>query len=194
MVSVEDTGTGMAPEVVAQIFEPFFTTKPVGQGTGLGLEPGLRLHQAVGRPYQRRLVPRNEGTAFKLYLPRAAAIETSEAPATDEAAALPTSRAGETILVVEDEEMVRRLGVAALEEAGYRVLAAGDAVEALALLRANDDIALLFSDIVLTGPMDGPPARRRDPGRAARPAGAVHDGLFAQRDRPRRPARRRASS
>ena len=154
VVSVKDTGTGMAPEVVAQIFEPFFTTKPVGQGTGLGLSQVYGFIKQSGGHICVASAPR-EGTAFKLYLPRAAAIEMSEAPAVDEAAALPTSRAGETILVVEDEEMVRRLGVAALEEAGYRVLAAGDAVEALALLRANDDIALLFSDIVLTGPMDG---------------------------------------
>ena len=154
LVSVADTGSGMLPEVVSQIFEPFFTTKPVGKGTGLGLSQVYGfIKQSGGHVAVASTL--GKGSAFKLYLPRSAAAASPDLDADDESAALPTSRAGETILVVEDEEMVRRLGVAALEEAGYRVLAAGDAVEAMALLRANDDIALLFSDIVLTGPMDG---------------------------------------
>jgi signal transduction histidine kinase len=156
LVAVSDTGTGMPPEVVAQIFEPFFTTKPVGKGTGLGLSQVYGfIKQSGGNVAVTSAL--GGGSTFKLYLPRAAAMEAaqSEEPWIDDAAALPMSRAGETILVVEDEEMVRQLGVAALEEAGYRVLAACDATQALALLRANADIALLFSDIVLTGPMDG---------------------------------------
>ena len=156
LISVADTGSGMPPEVVAQIFEPFFTTKPVGKGTGLGLSQLYGFIKQSGGHVAVASVP-GEGSAFKLYLPRAAAAEAAitQTAWDEEVSALPTSRAGETILVVEDEEMVRRLGVAALEEAGYRVLAAGDAAEALALLRANHDVALLFSDIVLAGPMDG---------------------------------------
>ena len=155
LVSVADTGSGMPPEVVAQIFEPFFTTKPIGKGTGLGLSQVYGfIKQSGGNVAVMSAL--DQGSTFKLYLPRAAAkAAPSEEPWVDDAAALPISRAGETILVVEDEEMVRRLGVAALEEAGYRVLAACDATEALALLRANDGVALLFTDIVLTGPMDG---------------------------------------
>ncbi len=156
LISVADTGSGMPPEVVAQIFEPFFTTKPVGKGTGLGLSQVYGFIKQSGGHIAVVSTP-GEGTAFRLYLPRTAAAEAAPGDEVwiDELKALPTSRANETILVVEDEEMVRRLAVAALEEAGYRVLAAGDATEAMALLRVHRDIALLFSDIVLTGPMDG---------------------------------------
>jgi len=101
-----------------------------------------------------------EGTTVKLYLPRfRQAGETPErrvvAEARPSGQALPRARAGETVLVVEDEPMVRDFSVSALEEAGYTVLAAEDGPSGLALLDAHPETTLLFTDVVLTGPMNG---------------------------------------
>jgi CheY-like chemotaxis protein len=99
-----------------------------------------------------------EGTTVKLYLPRfRQAAEATERHRTAEAAPLGPlrARAGETVLVVEDEPMVRDFSVSALEEAGYRVLAAEDGPSGLALLDAHPETTLLFTDVVLTGPMNG---------------------------------------
>ena len=155
LVAVADTGSGMPPEVVAQIFEPFFTTKPVGKGTGLGLSQVYGFVKQSGGHVSVDTRP-GRGSTLKLYLPRAAA--NAESAAEPEALqSRPTTHiaAGETILVVEDEAMVRRLSVAALEDAGYRVLAAADATEALDLIRAHREVAMLFTDIVLPGALDG---------------------------------------
>ena len=154
LVEVADTGTGMQPEVVAQIFEPFFTTKPVGKGTGLGLSQvyGFAKQSGGHIAVDSRL---GVGSTFKLYLPRAAADAAVAAGVLHTSAPVTRVADGETILVVEDEAMVRRLSVATLEDAGYRVLAAADAAEALELIRTNRDMVLLFTDIVLPGAMDG---------------------------------------
>ena len=154
LVEVADTGTGMPPEVVAQIFEPFFTTKPVGKGTGLGLS---QVYGFVKQSGGHIAVDSHQGfgSTFKLYLPQAAPGAGEAADVLHASAPMPRVSDGETILVVEDESMVRRLSVATLEDAGYRVLEAADAAEALALIRAHRDVALLFTDIVLPGAMDG---------------------------------------
>ena len=136
------------------MFEPFFTTKPIGKGTGLGLSQVYGfVKQSGGHVTVASTV--GQGSTFKLYLPRSltAASEPVAAPSTRDRPA--TAARGETILVVEDEEMVRRLGVAALEEAGYTVLSAADGPRGLELMRGNASIALLFTDVVLGGSMNG---------------------------------------
>ena len=154
MVAVADTGSGMPPDVVAQVFEPFFTTKPVGQGTGLGLSQVYGfVKQSGGHVALASEVGR--GSTIRLYLPRSRAVPVNEAPLPARPAPGPLVHGGETILVVEDEATVRDLAVAVLEETGYVALAAADGPAALALARRHPEIALLFTDVVLGGPMNG---------------------------------------
>ncbi|MDQ4135692.1 MAG: PAS domain S-box protein [Pseudomonadota bacterium] len=154
MIAVCDTGAGMPPEVRDRVFEPFFTTKPVGKGTGLGLSQVYGfLRQSGGHAAIYSEV--GEGTTVKLYFPR---LKREQAEAGVEAepllAAVP-SGAGETVVVVEDEALVREFTVSALEDAGYVVHAAADGPSGLALLDAHPETALLFTDVVLAGPMNG---------------------------------------
>lgn len=132
-INVSDTGTGMPPEVIAQAFEPFFTTKPIGAGTGLGLSMiyGF-VKQSGGHVHIYSEVGR--GTTIRLYLPRAptAGVELCNVEAT------PASRGeGETILVVENEAMVRLLITSELEELDYRFMEAPDAAAALTILQTK---------------------------------------------------------
>ena len=152
IVSVADTGTGMAPELVARIFEPFFTTKPLGKGTGLGLSQVYGFAKQSGGfvAVSSRL---EHGSTFRLYLPRVERVVA--APKISPMAPEAPRGHGATILVVEDDEMVRRLSVATLEEAGYRVLQAPDGLPALDLVARHAEIALVFTDVGLTGPMNG---------------------------------------
>jgi CheY-like chemotaxis protein len=147
-ISVTDTGHGMDAKTVSKAFEPFFTTKPIGQGTGLGLSMiyGF-LHQTGGHAgiYS---VP-DQGTTVKMYLPRAGRM--AEAPeARPEPRAQPAG-AGETVLVVEDEDSVRMLIVEALAELGYQALQASNADGALAHIKSKLPIELLITDVGLPG-------------------------------------------
>ena len=154
VVSVRDTGEGMTSEVMAQVFEPFFTTKPVGKGTGLGLSQVYGFaRQSGGHVVIRSAV--GQGTTIRLFLPRLTQTD-DVAPADVAPSARPVPGAlGETILVVEDEEMVRAFAASALREGGYHILEAADGPSALTLLAAHPEVALLFTDVVLKGPMDG---------------------------------------
>ena len=145
MIAMSDTGTGMAPEVVARAFDPFFTTKPAGAGTGLGLSQvygfvkqshgHIKIYSEVGA-----------GTTIKIYLPRFLGEgETAQAAAVP----LPAGAPGEVILVVEDDALVRRLATEALRELGYTVLDAANANDALAILESRSDVKLLFTDVVM---------------------------------------------
>ena len=166
MVAVTDTGSGMAPDVVAQAFDPFFTTKDVGRGTGLGLSQVDGFVKQSGGQVRIASEP-GRGSTVSLYLPRhqgAAQEEESGEPARVAAA-----RVGgcELILLVEDEAAVRAMSQESLAELGYRVLAADGAEAALGLLDAHADIALLFTDVVMPGPNGrklADEARRRRPG------------------------------
>jgi len=153
LLAVTDTGVGMSDEIAAKAFEPFFTTKEVGKGSGLGLsmvygfakqsQGQVKIYSEIGR-----------GTTVKLYLPRAPAQgERLEAAATPAPAAAETD--GATILVVEDDDAVRRHTVEVLGELGYRVLQAGEAEEALRLIEQEPAIALLFTDVGLPGVLNG---------------------------------------
>jgi PAS domain S-box-containing protein len=148
MLSVSDTGTGMTDEVKAHIFEPFFTTKETGSGTGLGLAMTYgAVHQAGGTIEVYSEV--GIGTAFKIYLPRIEAA-AGEPEKEDRPADLPGGT--ETVLVVEDEDIVRNLCVRILEQLGYKVLHARDGKEAIAVAQGNGDpIDLLLTDVVMPG-------------------------------------------
>jgi CheY-like chemotaxis protein len=164
-ICVSDTGGGMPPELIARAFDPFFTTKPIGQGTGLGLsmvygfakqsEGHARIYSEVG-----------QGTTVRIYLPRhrgTAGVEAS--PSTPLEA--PRAEAGETVLVVEDEPVVRNLVVEVLEDLGYRALEAADGPSGLKILQSERRIDLLISDVGLPG-LNGrqmaDQARERRPG------------------------------
>ena len=148
MLAVSDTGQGMSDEVKANIFEPFFTTKERGSGTGLGLATTYgAVHQAGGSIEVYSEV--GIGTTFKIYLPRVE--EEAAKPGIDDR---PTDIPGgtETVLIVEDEDILRNLCVQILEQLGYRVLQARNGAEAIAEAQGyGDRIDLLLTDVVMPG-------------------------------------------
>jgi len=153
MLAVSDTGMGMTEDVSRHLFEPFFTTKPPGRGTGLGLATCYGIvkqnggHIWVYSEYGR-------GSTFKIFLPRTGEPAVSDTPA-DPVGGSVTGH--ETVLVVEDEPMVRAISVESLEMLGYRVLQASNGEEALEVARAyNSQIHLVVSDVVM--PVMGGPA------------------------------------
>jgi PAS domain S-box-containing protein len=147
-VAMTDTGTGMLPDVVARAFDPFFTTKPIGVGTGLGLSMIYGFVRQTGGHVHIETQP-DRGTTVALLLPRA---EASVVPMTT-AAASPrrAARAGETVLLVEDDPAVRMLVTDLLGDLGYAVCPAADGSEALARLEALGRVDLLITDIGLPG-------------------------------------------
>jgi PAS domain S-box-containing protein len=145
MIAVTDTGSGMSPEIAARAFDPFFTTKGTGKGTGLGLSMVYGFVKQSGGHVKIYSEP-GHGTTIKIYLPR---FYGAEEAAESEGARTAAGGQGQTILVVEDEDHVRQLTSESLRELGYRVLAANGAANALRLLDANPEIALLFTDIVM---------------------------------------------
>ncbi|MBL6459009.1 response regulator [Belnapia sp. T6] len=153
-LSLRDDGTGMASEVRERAFEPFFTTKPQGKGTGLGLSQVFGFVRQLGGHIAIDSTL-GEGTVVTLYLP-----ESSERPAPPPAPPEPIPEgiaavARATILVVEDDERVREVAAETLRDSGFRVIAAGDGLEALNLLRRGEHFDVLFSDIVMPGGMSG---------------------------------------
>jgi CheY-like chemotaxis protein len=160
-LSVQDTGFGIAKENLDKVFEPFFTTKDTGRGSGLGLSMiygyvkqsngHVRIDSDVGA-----------GTTVRLYLPRhhpadhAPSLHSPTRVAGVEGP-LPKAKPGEAIMVVEDNEDVRRLAVDTLESLGYRVVAASDAKAALAAFNGGDtgQLDLLFTDVVLPNGISG---------------------------------------
>lgn len=149
MIAITDTGAGMSPETKAQAFEPFFTTKSIGKGTGLGLShvQGF-LKQSGG--HVAIYSELGLGTTIKLYLPRTQLAEAEdEAPSVAIADEALAGDAATLILVVEDDDRVRTLSVAALRDLGYTVLHASSGPAALTVLEANPGVALLFTDVVM---------------------------------------------
>jgi PAS domain S-box-containing protein len=152
-LSVTDTGTGMTPAVMARAFDPFFTTKPLGAGTGLGLsmtygfarQSGgqVRIYSEVGR-----------GATVCLYLPRhIGAAEIVAVP--PDLSDMPHATHGETVLVIDDEPLVRMLVTDVLRELGYAAIEAVDGSQGMKILRSAVRIDLLITDIGLPGGIDG---------------------------------------
>ncbi|RME51701.1 MAG: GAF domain-containing protein [Caldilineae bacterium] len=147
VLSVTDTGTGMSPEVMEHIFEPFFTTKEVGQGSGLGLSTVYGIVQQNGG-FLSVYSEVGQGSTFKIYLPRAQETTTHPLPTPQPRTDLPTGE--ETILLVEDDDMVRELIQSVLEPLGYTVLLAAGKEEALNVARRHPaPIHLLLTDVVM---------------------------------------------
>jgi PAS domain S-box-containing protein len=164
-VCVTDTGTGMAPEVMARVFEPFFTTKPIGEGTGLGLSMIYGFAQQSGG--QVRIYSEvGQGTTVCIYLPRHYG-EVAEDERTNAVTALPRSEQGETVLIVDDEPTVRMLVSDILEDLGYTAIEAGDSAAGLKVLQSDVRIDLLVTDVGLPGGMNG--RQMADAARVARP-------------------------
>jgi two-component system, cell cycle sensor histidine kinase and response regulator CckA len=153
-LSVTDTGTGIPPNVLGKIFEPFFTTKEVGKGTGLGLSTVYGIvKQSGGFIFADSKV--GEGTRFVIYLP----VHREEGLATPSRSTSKTKKdelwGSGTVLLVEDEPMVRSVAERALTRHGYKVVTADNGEDALEILGRGEPIDLLVSDVVMPG-MDGP--------------------------------------
>ncbi|MBM4279106.1 MAG: PAS domain S-box protein [Deltaproteobacteria bacterium] len=147
MLSISDTGVGMPPEVKERLFEPFFTTKEMGKGTGLGLSTVYGIVKQSGGNIWVYSEP-GQGTTFKIYLPRVdEPLEERKEEVIQE-----VTKGDETILVVEDEETVRKLAVRLLKKQGYQVLEAPDGGQAFILCEKYEgSIHLILSDVVMPG-------------------------------------------
>jgi PAS domain S-box-containing protein len=156
-VSVTDNGCGMPPQIVAKVFEPFFTTKPLGRGTGLGLSMLYGFVKQSGG-HVRVYSEVGEGTTVRLYLPRYGRDQNGDTPIHVPSVAQKRQRraeAGETILVIEDEEPIRALINEALTGLGYAVIEAPDGPSGLRILESDDRIDLLVTDVGLPGGLNG---------------------------------------
>ena len=143
MLAITDTGTGMTPEVQARIFEPFFSTKGPGKGTGLGLATVYGIVKQAGGSIFVYSEP-GHGSTFKLLFPR---VYGAAVPEATEAVEAPGGQ--ETILLVEDEESVRKLTRQMLESRGYRVIEAADGDVALEIARRSAHIDMVLTDVVM---------------------------------------------
>ncbi|WP_051001755.1 ATP-binding protein [Herbaspirillum sp. YR522] len=163
-VSVTDTGTGMAPEVIARAFDPFFTTKPIGAGTGLGLSMVYGFARQSGG--QIRIYSElGQGTTMSVYLPRHHQdADEREEPETTEGL---KNGSGEIVLVVDDEAPIRMLVAEVLSDAGYVAIEASDGPSALRIIQSKARIDLLITDVGLPGGING--RQLADASRAVRP-------------------------
>jgi two-component system, cell cycle sensor histidine kinase and response regulator CckA len=156
-LSVTDAGSGMTDEVRAHLFEPFFTTKERGKGTGLGLATCHGIVRQM-RGHIRVFSEPGVGTTFRIFLPQVEGSAAALSPATPSS---PTPTGTETVLVVEDETVVRRLAVLGLRAQGYTVVEAADGVEALEVAaRIAPNVDLVVSDVIMPG-MSGPELLKR---------------------------------
>jgi signal transduction histidine kinase/ActR/RegA family two-component response regulator len=152
MVAVSDNGVGIGASVLPHVFEPFFTTKEVGKGSGLGLSQVYGFAKESGG-HVSIYSETGSGTTVKLYLPKS--VEAYQEPDKLSVAPRETASGGETVLVVEDDEMVLRTAAETVADLGYQVLSAHNGREALQVLKGSGKIDLLFSDIVMPGGING---------------------------------------
>jgi CheY-like chemotaxis protein len=152
VLCVEDTGTGMPPEVIERIFDPFYTTKEQGKGTGLGLATSLAIVKSHGGFIHVYSEP-EKGSKFRVYIP--AQTETALEAETSLKIEMPRGN-GELILVVDDESSVRQITQQTLEAFGYRVVLASDGAEAVAVYASRGaEVAAVVTDMMMPG-IDGP--------------------------------------
>lgn len=156
MLAVSDTGAGMSAQVLKQAFDPFFTTKPVGKGTGLGLSMVFGFVKQSGG-HVKIYSEVGHGTAVKIYLPRCTDTEEK----VDQSDLQPVAGGTETILVVEDDLSVQATVIEILGELGYRVLKADDASAALSIIESGIQIDVLFTDVIMPGPLKSPDLARK---------------------------------
>jgi len=150
-VAVADTGSGMSEEVLEHVLEPFFTTKDVGEGSGLGLPMVYGFTKQSGGGLKIESTP-GEGTEITLYLPRV--LEDGK-PAPDDKPIGEDRGRAQTVLVVEDDSDVRTVAVSIVSGLGYNYLEAANAQEALQVLAGDEPVDILFTDIIMPGPMRG---------------------------------------
>jgi PAS domain S-box-containing protein len=151
LIAVSDCGGGIPEAIREKVFEPFFTTKEVGKGTGLGLSMVYGFVKQSGG-HIKVYSETGHGTTFKIYLPRASA---QPEPIAETSQACELEGGAETILVVEDDTLVRGSVIAQLQSLGYRTLSAANGVEALAVADCGAAFDLLFTDLIMPGPMNG---------------------------------------
>ena len=151
MIAVSDTGTGIAPENLEKVFDPFFTTKEVGKGTGLGLSMVFGFVKQSGG-HVKIYSEVGYGTSLKIYLPRSSGVEET---AIEVDAFTDMGGGNETILVVEDDALVRKFVVTQVTSLGYATLQAANAAEALKIVESGVTIDLLFTDVIMPGAMNG---------------------------------------
>ncbi|MEQ1941679.1 ATP-binding protein [Mesorhizobium sp. VNQ89] len=163
---VSDTGTGMPPEIMARAFDPFFTTKPIGQGTGLGLSMVYGFAGQSGGA-ARIYSETGKGTMICIYLPRYQGEVSDDMQNHTDHHEPPRAEGGETVLLVDDEPLIRMLAAEQLEELGYTVIEAGDGPSALKILNSQRPISLLITDVGLPGGMNG--RQVADAARVSRP-------------------------
>ena len=184
MIAVSDTGTGIPPALLERVFEPFFTTKEVGKGTGLGLSMVFGFVKQSGG-HIKIYSEEGHGTSVKIYLPRATGLQQTAAEALVSA---DIEGGNETVLVVEDDTLVRRYVMTQIESLGYTTLEAANASDALRIIDDVPAIDLLFTDVIMPGTMNGrqlvDEALKRRPGLKT----LYHVRVYRERDRPSWPA------
>jgi CheY-like chemotaxis protein len=149
MLAISDSGTGMSQAVQEKVFEPFFTTKEVGKGSGLGLSMVYGFVKQSGG-HIKIYSEEGHGTTIRLYLPPARGpIERAKT------VAAPVSGGSETIMVVEDDALVRNFAITQLQSLGYKTVAAADSRAAMALVENGQPFDLLFTDVIMPGGMSG---------------------------------------
>jgi PAS domain S-box-containing protein len=151
MIAVSDTGSGIPLELLDRVFDPFFTTKEVGKGTGLGLSMVFGFVKQSGG-HIKIYSEEGHGTSVKIYLPRSTGVHETEFEALQN---VPITGGDEKILIVEDDALVRQYVVTQIKSLGYAALEAANAAEALSIIDADDNIDLLFTDVIMPGAMNG---------------------------------------
>jgi signal transduction histidine kinase/CheY-like chemotaxis protein len=179
LIAVSDTGTGIPEAIRDKVFEPFFSTKDVGKGTGLGLSMVYGFVKQSGGNI-KLYSEEGHGTTFRIYLPRAGDMQSQKG--VEEVPEAPIGGRNETILVVEDDVMVRGYVTAQLRGLGYNPIPAANAAEALKIVDGGAEFDLLFTDVVMPGAMNGRQladevAKRRWPLRVLFTSGYTEDAI-----------------